>query len=45
MTTATLRRTHPPIGLAVAVGTVLWLVAWFLALPAAGLGCLRRTGP
>jgi uncharacterized membrane protein YraQ (UPF0718 family) len=35
MTTATLRRTHPPIGLAVALGTVLWLVAWFLALPAA----------
>ena len=34
MTTATLRRTHPPIGLAVAAGTVLWIVAWFLALPA-----------
>ena len=35
MTAATLRRLHPPIGLVVAVGTILWLVAWFLALPAA----------
>ncbi len=35
MTTATMRRTHPPIGLVVAAGTILWLVAWFLALPAA----------
>ena len=35
MTTATLRRAHPSTGFVVAVGTVLWLIAWFLALPAA----------
>ncbi len=35
MTSATLHRAQPPIGLAIAVGTVMWLVAWFLALPAA----------
>jgi Predicted permeases len=47
MTTVTAQRGHPPFGLAVAVGTILWLVAWFLALPAAnwaaydGLGLER----
>lgn len=35
MTAAALRGLHPPLRLVVASGTILWLVAWFLALPAA----------
>jgi uncharacterized membrane protein YraQ (UPF0718 family) len=34
MTTLAVRRAHPPLWLVVLAGTALWLVAWFLALPA-----------
>ncbi len=33
MTTLAVRRTHVPLWLTVLAGIVLWLVAWFLALP------------
>lgn len=35
MTVRTWRTAHPPFGLLVAIGSGLWLVAWFTALPAA----------
>ena len=33
MTTLAVRRAQVPLWLTVLAGTVLWLVAWFLALP------------
>lgn len=35
MTTLAVRQIHAPLALAVVAGALLWLVAWFLALPAA----------
>jgi uncharacterized membrane protein YraQ (UPF0718 family) len=35
VTAIAVRRAHPPLWVAVAAGTALWLFAWFLALPAA----------
>jgi uncharacterized membrane protein YraQ (UPF0718 family) len=35
MTTLTARANHPPLGLTMVVGALLWTVAWFLALPSA----------
>lgn len=44
MTATALRRSHPPLALAVATGTVLWLTAWFLALPAADWAAYAALG-
>jgi hypothetical protein len=44
MTTLTLHRKHPPLGLAVVVGAALWLVAWFLALPVANWAAYEALG-
>jgi uncharacterized protein len=44
MTTLTLHRKHPPLGLVVVVGAALWLVAWFLALPVANWAAYEALG-
>ena len=44
MTALTVRRSHPSLALAVAAGAIMWLAAWFLALPAANWAAYDALG-